>query len=155
MREIIVRTPVMRDGRRSFTILQKRLILREHIEQGVSITYLARKYQVHPVTIYGWKRVVDLSGKMKDPHSSMDDLLGELDRLRSENHRLRASVADLVVEKSCQQDIINEFKKREEDEKFKRLRNQQSLKVIRSGASAGSSASQGRASTKQDGDKAP
>lgn len=149
MKETTVRTPVTRDGRRQFTVWQKRLILREHVEQGVSITYLARKYQVHPVTIYQWKRVVDLCGKMKDPHGDMDELLEELDRLRKENHRLKLAVSELVVEKSCQKDVISEFKKREDDEKFKRLRKQQSLKVIRSSGPAGSSASLVKASTRQ------
>ena len=136
MKETTIRTPVTRDGRRQFTVWQKRLILREHVEGGVSITYLARKYQVHPVTIYQWKRMVDLSAEMKDPHGSIDDLLQELDRMRKENHRLRLTVSDLVVEKSCQQDVIDAFKKREEDEKFARLRKQQFAKGTPSKESA-------------------
>jgi len=96
MRQHEVRTPVTRDGRRRFTVWQKRLILREHVEQGVSITYLSRKYQVHPVTIYSWKRMVDLSAEMKDPHASVDELLRELDQLRKENDRLRDLPANRV-----------------------------------------------------------
>jgi len=58
---------VTKDGRRQFPVWQKRLILREHIEQRVSISLLARKYQVHPVTIYNWRRMVDLAGDHEDP----------------------------------------------------------------------------------------
>jgi hypothetical protein len=36
MKQHEIRTPVTRDGRRQFTPWQKRLILREHVEQGVS-----------------------------------------------------------------------------------------------------------------------
>src|SRR5262249_37178086 len=79
--------------------------------KGVSITYLSRKYQVHPVTIYSWKRMVDLIAEMKDPHASIDELLKELDQLRRDNDRLRIVVSDLVVEKAVQGDIIDAFKK--------------------------------------------
>lgn len=147
MRQHEVRTPVTRDGRRQFTVWQKRLILREHVEQGVSITYLSRKYQVHPVTIYSWKRMVDLSAEMKDPHASVDELLRELDQLRKENDRLRLAVADLVVDKAVQADVIDAFKKREQNERFEKLRKKQSSKVTPSDASAASQESPVRRST--------
>jgi transposase-like protein len=147
MKEHEIRTPITRDGRRQFTVWQKRLILREHVEQGTSITYLARKYQVHPVTIYGWKRMVDLSAEMKDPHASVDELLRELDQLRRENDRLRLAVADLVVEKAVQGDVIDAFQKREQNEKFEKLRKKSSPQVTPSGGSAPLQESPGKPST--------
>lgn len=111
MRKHEIHKPVTRDGKRQFTVWQKRLILREHVEQGISISLLARKYQIHPVTIYGWKRSVDLAGEHKDPHASIDELLAELERLQKENHRLKISIGDLTVEKTCQQEIIESLKK--------------------------------------------
>ena len=35
---------------------QKFLILSEHFQGGLSISELSRKYQVHAVTIYQWRR---------------------------------------------------------------------------------------------------
>ena len=147
MRQHEIRTPVTRDGRRQFTVWQKRLILREHVEQGVSITYLSRKYQVHPVTIYSWKRMVDLTAEMKDPHASVDELLRELDQLRKENDRLRLAVADLVVDKAVQADVIDAFKKREQNERFEKLRKKSLSKDMPSDASASSQESHGKRST--------
>jgi transposase-like protein len=106
---------VTRDGRRQFTIWQKRLILREHVEEGVSVSLLSRKYQVHPVTIYSWKRMIDLAGDPVDPHAAIDDLLAELERVKKENHRLKLAVGELTVEKLCQQDVIDSFKKKSRD----------------------------------------
>lgn len=128
MKKHEVHEPVTKDGRRQFTVWQKRLILRELLEGGTTVSALSRKYQVHPVTIYQWKRVVDLTGTMKDPHASIDELLQELDKMRKENKRLRDAVGDFVVEKACQQDIIEEFKKREQNEKFEKLRKESSRK---------------------------
>jgi transposase-like protein len=132
-------TPVTKDGRRQFTVWQKRLILREHLEQGVSISLLARKYQVHPVTIYQWKRMVDLAGDPKDPHASIDELLAEMDRLKKENHRLKLTVGDLSVEKLCQQEIIESLKKRSRDKLLERSRESLSRKAVPSNASVESS----------------
>lgn len=146
MKKHEIQTPVTRDGRRQFTVWQKRLILREHVEQGSSISFLARKYQVHPVTIYSWKRMVDLTGEMKDPHASIDELLQELALLRTENDKLRSCVADLVVQKAVQTDVIDAFKKREQDERFEKLRRKSSPKDTLSGTSAQSSESHGKPS---------
>jgi transposase-like protein len=107
--------PISKDGRRQFTIWQKRLILREHMEEGVSVSLLARKYQVHPVTIYNWKRMIDLAGDPVDPHAAIDDLLAELERLKKENHRLKFAVGDLTLEKLCQLEVIDSLKKKSRD----------------------------------------
>jgi len=107
--------PIVKDGRRQFTIWQKRLILREHVEEGLSVSLLSRKYQVHPVTIYNWKRMIDLAGDPVDPHAAIDDLLAELERLKKENHRLKFAVGDLTLEKLCQQEVIDSLKKKSRD----------------------------------------
>ncbi|MCH2534990.1 MAG: hypothetical protein MK008_11160 [Bdellovibrionales bacterium] len=40
-------------------------ILSEHIDGGISVSELRRKYQIKPVTIYSWKRAM----KEKDNNS--------------------------------------------------------------------------------------
>lgn len=113
---------ITKDGKRQYTVGQKRLILREHVEQGVSISALSRKYQVHPVTIYSWKRMINLTEEFKDPHGSIDELLEELDRLKKENHRLKLAVGELTVDKTCQQELIDSLKKKSREVLLKESR---------------------------------
>jgi len=139
---------VTKDGRRQFTVWQKRLILREHVEQGLSISLLARKYQVHPVTIYNWRRMVDLAGDPEDPHGSIDELLAELDRLKKENRRLKLTIGDLTVEKACQQEVIESLKKRAREQLLQKSHESSSRKDSPSGESVESSDERDSGSTK-------
>lgn len=42
--------------RKHFTADQKVIILREHLENNVSVSQLAEKYNIHPNDIYNWKK---------------------------------------------------------------------------------------------------
>jgi transposase-like protein len=139
--------PVAKDGRRQFTVWQKRLILRELVEQGRSVSLLARKYQVHPVTLYNWKRTIDLADDFKDPHGTIDELLAELDQLKKENHRLKMAVGDLTVDKACQQEIIESLKKRAREALLAKSHTKSSRKGTQDDERADSSAEAANGST--------
>lgn len=63
---------------RRFTREQKSVILLEHLEGGVSISELSRKYQVSPHTIYIWRRAMK---KREEDVVSLEpsELLSEID----------------------------------------------------------------------------
>jgi len=42
--------------KRVFTSEQKVKILREHLENGVSVSELCERYQIHPNNFYNWKK---------------------------------------------------------------------------------------------------
>jgi hypothetical protein len=60
--------------RQYFTLENKQLILKEHYSIGISIPVLARKYGVHAITLYNWKRQI----KKKDNPMGLVYLLGEV-----------------------------------------------------------------------------
>lgn len=70
-------------------------ILSEHIDDGISISELSRKYQINPVTIYSWKNKMAKEDKQAlDPK----ELLDEIERLKAENNKLKTAVADQALD---------------------------------------------------------
>ena len=104
---------IIRVRRKQFSYEQKQLILREHTEERVSINQLSRKYQIHPITLYTWRRMINPNGNRKEPQASLEELLRELEALKKENKKLKHVVAELSLDKACQKDIIDEFKKKQ------------------------------------------
>ncbi len=78
-----------------FTREQKSVILSEHLEGGVSISELSRKYQVSPHTIYIWRRAMK-----KEDVVSLEpaELLSEIEKLKRENSLLKHRVADQALD---------------------------------------------------------
>lgn len=92
-----------------FSLSQKRQILREHYEDGLSISALSRKHQINAVTLYSWKKVFMSSDKVK---SKADEQAEELERLRKENEALKKVVADLAVDKAILKEAVEILKKK-------------------------------------------
>jgi len=93
--------------RRSFTKAKKIEILRE-VSSGVStLSDLARKHDIHPVTIYSWKR--NLRELMKKPEEAdIAAILAENEKLKLKVSALEETVSDLAVRKrilECSNDI--------------------------------------------------
>ena len=91
--------------RKHFTHVRKQLIVKEHFSTGISIPVLARKYGIHAITLYGWKRNMN----QKKDQSEIDPefirkLIDENDRLKEENKNLMAKVGDF----SIRIDILND-----------------------------------------------
>lgn len=82
-------------------------ILREISSGSASLSDLARKHDIHPVTIYSWKRT--LRETMKKPEEpNLDEILKENERLKLEVLALKETVSDLAVGKrilECSNDI--------------------------------------------------
>lgn len=74
----------------------------------MSLSDLARKHDIHPVTIYSWKR--SLRETMKKPvEADIAEILKENERLKLEVSALKETVSDLAVGKrilECSNDIL-------------------------------------------------
>jgi transposase len=46
----------MSGSRKHYSSTRKVEILREHLENGISISELARRYSIHPNMIHNWKK---------------------------------------------------------------------------------------------------
>jgi transposase-like protein len=99
--------------RKYFTQEKKRLIVKEHISMGIPITVLARKYGVHAITLYNWKRQM----KQKKKESPIDPefiqkLIEENDKLKAENQNLKAKVGDLSIKNDILKDGLEIVQKK-------------------------------------------
>ena len=98
--------------RKYFTKAQKRSILDELNSNGMTISVLARKHDIHPVTVHKWKREM---GTIKKDESSIDisKLLEELEKSKQENENLKKALADVAVEKQILQTANEILKKKQ------------------------------------------
>ncbi len=104
------------ETKRRFTLEVKYMILKEHRESGVPVSLLARKYQVHPITIYQWKRA--LMKKSEESYPSIDYRV-EYERIQQENKQLKKALADMAVGKCILEDAVEILKKKLVPQKFK------------------------------------
>ena len=89
-------------ARRTFTKEQKKQILTEHFENGLSISLLSRKHGIHAVTLYAWRRKI--LSENKSPVDSIEEpnndfIESENKRLEAENKALREAIAEATLEK--------------------------------------------------------
>lgn len=98
--------------RKRFSRLQREQIIREHTEQGIPISHLARKNGINAVTIYQWKRLMNQDDETLTPEK-IRELLIEVTKLKTENKLLKCKVADLAVSNDILHEAIEISKKRE------------------------------------------
>ena len=97
---------------------EKKRILEEHFVDGLSISELARKYQIQPVTLYSWRKRFSDNQKesigMSDSEtqSNLKLLETENDQLRDQIKALKRTVANLAVDKDILQEAVEILKKR-------------------------------------------
>jgi transposase-like protein len=91
--------------RKHFTQEKKRLIVKEHFSTGIPVTVLARKYGIHAITLYGWKRQMNHKKEQSeiDPEF-IQKLIEENDKLKAENQNLKAKVGDLAIKNDILKD---------------------------------------------------
>ena len=99
--------------RKVFTQEKKQLIIKEHYSQGISIPVLARKYGVHAITLYSWKRQMN----HKKDESPIDleyiqKLIEENDKLKGEVQTLKAKVGDLTIKNDILKDGLEIVQKK-------------------------------------------
>jgi transposase-like protein len=94
--------------RRSFTKAKKMEILREISSGSSTLSDLARKYDIHPVTIYSWKRNLREQIMKKPEEPDIAAILKENEKLKLKVSALEETVSDLAVRKrilECSNDI--------------------------------------------------
>lgn len=93
--------------RKHFTQQKKEMIVQEHYSTGLSVPVLARKYGIHAITLYGWKRQMNHKKKQTeiDPEF-IQKLVEENDRLRDENKNLLSKVGDLSIRVDILKDAV-------------------------------------------------
>jgi transposase-like protein len=83
-------------AKRTYSFQQKEQILREHVDQGLSISAISRKHQINVVTLYNWKKMLMTSKPPKDTDLTPE----EIANLLRENEALKKAVADLAIDKA-------------------------------------------------------
>lgn len=99
--------------RKVFTQEKKQLIIKEHYSQGISIPVLARKYGVHAITLYSWKRQMNHK-KDESPINAeyIQKLIEENDKLKAENQNLKAKVGELAIKNDILKDGLEIVQKK-------------------------------------------
>ncbi len=105
-------------GRKRATIDQKNLILSDHFENGISLSELARKHQIHPMTIYNWKK--QMTDKKKEDELDIHEILAENEKLKKEISSLKKSLGSVSHEKEVFKDINDFLKKKYRDQQLKK-----------------------------------
>ncbi len=75
---------------------EREAILSEHITEGLSISELSRKHQIHPHTIYNWRR--KMNTKRQDKVVDPRELFSELEQSKKENSKLKKIVAEQALD---------------------------------------------------------
>lgn len=97
------------ETKRTFSFHQKEQILKEHLEDGLSISALSRKHQINAVTLYSWKKMLMTSEKTENLPSNAE---AELAKLRDEHDNLKRAFADLGIEKAIIKEAFEVLKKK-------------------------------------------
>lgn len=96
---------------------QKIQILNELDSGGMTISTLARKLGIHPVTIHKWKR--EMSQETKKEPIDVTEILLELEKLKQENNHLKKAVGNMAIDNEILKTIVEVLKKNQISEKLK------------------------------------
>lgn len=108
--------------RRRYSYYQKKELINEHLEKGLSISAIARKYQIHPVTLFNWKRMFKMAEENPLPTPDVNALIVEVEELRKQNKQLKKALADTALDKSVLGDALKVMKKRHLEFQLSKLR---------------------------------
>ncbi|RZJ77013.1 MAG: hypothetical protein EOO45_00160 [Flavobacterium sp.] len=84
-------------SKRTFSFAQKEQILKDHFDQGLSISAISRKHQINVVTLYNWKKMLMTSDKLENGSKIDSEAIAQL---RKENDALKKAVADPAMERA-------------------------------------------------------
>lgn len=88
--------------KKRYTQEEKTIILREHIEEQLSVSDTAEKYGVHPNAIYKWKKELyetassNLAKTNKQVEKKQSQLLKEIEELKVTLAKRESLIAELV-----------------------------------------------------------
>lgn len=88
---------------------EKCAILAEYFELKCSMIEVAKRYNIHPVTLAKWKR--EMSDKNPKMNHSQADLIAQVEKQKKENDRLRKIIGDLSLDKEILEEAVKLFKK--------------------------------------------
>lgn len=94
---------------------QKFTILKEHFDLGTSLSELARRYQVHPVTLYNWKRQMG----QNEEQINASEILTELEKFKEENRHLKKALAEISLKHEISLEANDFLKKKYQDHLLK------------------------------------
>ena len=97
--------------RRYFTKAQKISILNELDINGVSLSELARKYQISSVVLYKWRKRMNKENIVSFPNYQC--IVSELEKTKRENEYLKKALGELAVEKQVLKTANEILKKRQ------------------------------------------
>ena len=97
--------------RRCWTKAQKISILNELDISGVSLSELARKYQISSVALYRWRR--RMGTEIRGGFPDYSHVVSELEKTKQENEHLKKALGELTVEKQILQAANEVLKKRQ------------------------------------------
>jgi transposase len=103
--------------RKYFTKEKKLMILEELKSHGMSISNLARKHDIHPITVHKWKR--EMANTNNSNEVDVAELLAELERTKKENDHLKKAVGELAIDKQILQAANEVLKKAQRKAKLK------------------------------------
>ena len=95
--------------RKYFSQVKKQEILKELDKGGIHLSDLARKHDLHPMTIYKWRR--DMNTFRDKTNFKIDEVFAENERLKRENEHLKRAVGELTLDKQILQTANDIFKK--------------------------------------------
>lgn len=96
-------------AKKIYSITEKKQILSEHMEHGLSISAISRKHQINAVTLYAWKKMLMGTDKSKTIPAEN----AEIEKLKRENEALKKVVADLAVDVSILKEANEILKKKQ------------------------------------------
>ncbi|MCY4524793.1 MAG: transposase [Halobacteriovoraceae bacterium] len=107
-------------GRKYFTRTQKMKILEELNNHGMTISDIARRHGIHPMTVYKWRRKMTVP--KEHGNTNIEGIFTEIDRLKKENDYLKTAVGELTIDKQILQTANDILKKRQMEIKLKSLK---------------------------------
>lgn len=103
--------------RRYFTTAKKLQILEELKKGSLTHSDLARKYKLHPVTLYQWKRT--MSEKKLSEEIDYEQILKDYEKIKAENDQLKKAVAEMAIDKQILQTANDIYKKKYRQQQLK------------------------------------
>ena len=97
--------------RRYFTTAKKLQFLEELKKGSLTHSDLARKYKLHPVTLYQWKRTMGQNKSTKENQADYEELIDENIELKKELELLKKAVAEMAIDKKILQTANDIYKK--------------------------------------------
>lgn len=108
--------PTVITKRNYFSKAKKFKILSELDDGTISLTDLARKHGVHPVTVHRWRR--DMRKEEDKNNINVQELLAELEKLTEENKNLKKAIGSMAVDKEILQTANEILKKKQRQQEL-------------------------------------